>query len=71
MAVNTEPSYQYSITFCHYETDGSRGVVWQNDIWHGSAYEVKVCHGICCHFHGNKQGITYVEATYVEASKLY
>ena len=28
--------HQYSIVFCCCATDGSRGVVWQNGIWHGS-----------------------------------
>ena len=32
MAVEAEPSHQYSITFCFSVTDGSRGAVWQNDI---------------------------------------
>lgn len=35
MAVETEPSHQYSITFCCYGTDGSRGAVRQNGIRHG------------------------------------
>ena len=39
MAVEVEPSYQYSIIFCCYVTDGSRGAAWQNGIWHGSAYK--------------------------------
>ena len=46
MAVEAEPSHQYSITFCCCVTDGSRGAVWQNGVWHGSAYEAKVCHWI-------------------------
>ena len=46
MAVEVEPSHQYSITFCCCVTDGSRGAVWQNGVWHGSAYEAKVCHWI-------------------------
>jgi len=29
MAVEVEPSHQYSLTFCCCVTDGSRGVVWQ------------------------------------------
>ena len=33
MAVKAEPSYQYYITaFCCFVTDGSRGVVSQNDV---------------------------------------
>ena len=39
MAVEVEPSQQYSIKFCHRMTDGSRGAVW-----HGSTYEAKVSH---------------------------
>ena len=38
MAVEDEPSHQYSITFCCCATDGSRGAVWQNIIWHRSIY---------------------------------
>ena len=41
MIVEGEPSCQYSITFCCCVIDGSRGAVWQNGIWHGSAYEAK------------------------------
>ena len=43
IAVEVEPSCQYSITFCCCVTDGSRGAVQQNGVWHGSAYEEKVC----------------------------
>jgi len=32
IAVQAEHSYQYSITFCCYATDGSRGAAWQNDV---------------------------------------
>jgi len=32
MAIEVEPSHQYSITFCCTVTDGSRGAVWQNGI---------------------------------------
>ena len=39
MAVEAKPSHQYAVTFCCCETDGSRVAVW-----HGSAYEAKVCH---------------------------
>jgi len=46
MTVEVEPSHHYSITFCCYVTDGSRGAVWQNDISHGNAYGAKVCHWI-------------------------
>ena len=35
-----------SITFYCLVTDGSRGAFWQNGIWHGSAYEAKMCHSI-------------------------
>jgi len=45
MAVEVEPSHQYSITCCHV-TDGSRGAVWQKDVWHGGMYEAKVHHWI-------------------------
>ena len=46
MAVEAEPSYQYSITCCCHATDGSREAVWQHGVWHGSAYGAKVCHWI-------------------------
>jgi len=40
MAVEVEPSHQYSITsWCH----GSKGAIWQkNGIWHGRVCEAKV-----------------------------
>ena len=44
MAVEVEPSHQYSITFCCCVTDGSRGALWQNGMWHGRVDEAKVCH---------------------------
>jgi hypothetical protein len=43
MAVEVEPSRQYSVKFCCRATDGSRGAVWQNGIWNGGAHEAKVC----------------------------
>ena len=46
MAVEVEPSRQYSVKFCCRATDDSRGAVWQNGVWHGSAYETKVCNWI-------------------------
>ena len=45
-AVEVEPSCQYSIKFYCRATDDSRGAVWQNGVWHGSAYETKVCNWI-------------------------
>ena len=36
MAVEVEPSHQYSITFCCSVMDGSRGAAWQSGVWHGS-----------------------------------
>ena len=44
MAAEVAPSHQYSITFCCHKTDGSRGTVWQNGIWYGTACGAKVCH---------------------------
>ena len=41
MAVDAEPPHQYSIIFCCCKTDGGRGTVWQNGIWHGSVYKAK------------------------------
>lgn len=35
-------THQYSVIRCCCATDGSGGAVWQNRIWHGSAYEKKV-----------------------------
>jgi len=40
--VEAEPSHQYSVTFCCYVTDGSRRAIWQNGVWPGNVYEVKV-----------------------------
>ena len=42
MAVEVEPSHQYSITFCCCMTDDSTDAVWQNGIWHESVDEAKV-----------------------------
>jgi len=48
-----------SLTFCCWETDGIRGTVWQNDIWHEGAYEAKVycwippCRKNCTHWHSS------------------
>jgi len=39
MAVEVEPSHQYSITFYYCVTDGNRGTVRQNAIGHGSMDE--------------------------------
>ena len=39
ITVEVKPSLQHPITFCCCMTDGSRGTVWQNGIWHGSKYE--------------------------------
>jgi len=42
---------------CCCVTDGSRGEVWQNGVWHGSVYEAKVCRWVpprgrnCIHWH--------------------
>ena len=46
MRTEAEPSRQYSIIFSCHTIDGSRGAVWQNDVWHGSSYKAKVCHWI-------------------------
>ena len=42
MAVEAECSHQYPITCCCCVTDGSRGAVWQNGVWHKSVDEAKV-----------------------------
>ena len=61
--VVVEPSQQYFIIFyCH--ATNSRGAVWQNGIWHGSAYGAKVCHLIPpCR---KKNGINWHSSTLVE-----
>ena len=41
MTVEVEPLHQYSITFCCCATNGSRGAVWQNAIWHGMCMKQK------------------------------
>lgn len=57
MTVKVESSQQYSITFCHYPTDGNRSPILQNGIWHERANEQKLCHWIpprgknCTHWH--------------------
>ena len=54
-----EPSCQYYLTFCCCATDGSRGALWQNGTWHGSADEAKVrnwippCRKNCIHWHSS------------------
>ena len=44
MAVEVGPYHQYYIVICCLVTDGSRGAIWQNGIWHGSVYEEKMCY---------------------------
>ena len=62
MAVETEPFCQYCIKFCFHLTNGSRWAAWQNDIWHGSVYEVKVCHWIpTC-----GKNVTWLHLTFAE-----
>lgn len=39
MAVQTETSCQYSVTFNYHTTDGSSGKAYQNCIWHESPFE--------------------------------
>ena len=46
VAVDAEPSHQYSIPCCCRVTDGSRRAVWHSGVWHGSAYKVKACNWI-------------------------
>jgi hypothetical protein len=43
MTVEVEPYLQYSVKFSSRVADDSRGAVWQNGFWHGSACEAKVC----------------------------
>jgi len=51
MAEEVEPSHQYPITCCCCVTDSSRGALWHNGVWHGSAYETKVCDWIAEKWH--------------------
>ena len=46
MAVEVEPSRQYSVKFCCRATDDSRGAVRQNGVWHWSTFEAEVCNWI-------------------------
>ena len=46
MAVEVEPSHQYSVILCCHVTDDSRGTVLQNRICYGSVYEGRGCHWI-------------------------
>ena len=46
MAVGIETSHKYSIKCYCCITDGHRGSVWYDGVWHGSVFEVKVCHWI-------------------------
>ena len=43
MLVEAEHPHQYPITLCGCATVGSRGTIWQNGVWHGSAWGAKVC----------------------------
>jgi len=46
MAAEVQPSHQYPITFWCCVKDGNREAAWQNGVWHGRAYEAKVCQWI-------------------------
>ena len=46
MVVEGDPSWWYSIPCCFRVADGSRGAIWQNDVWHRSVYGAKVRHWI-------------------------
>jgi len=46
MAVEAEPSWQYCVTSVICATDDSRETIWQNNIWHGKVFEIKVWHWI-------------------------
>ena len=69
MAVEVEPSHQYFITFCCCETDGSRGAVWHNGVWHGSAYEANLsnwiypCGKSYTHWHSSTLAYVYGDQT--------
>jgi len=41
MAVEAEPSHQYSVMFCSCVTDISREAIWQSGVWHGSVNKAK------------------------------
>ena len=42
MAVEVNPSHQYSTMICCRATDGSSGAVWKIGVWHESVYEATV-----------------------------
>jgi len=42
MAVEVEPSHQYSIKFCCCGADSSRRAVWKSGVWCGSTHDTKV-----------------------------
>ena len=46
MAVDAEPSHQYSITFCCSATGGNRWAVWENDVRCGNVNGTNVWHWI-------------------------
>ena len=72
MAVETEPSQKYPITFCCCARAGNRGAVWQSDARHGSVYGAKVCNWIppCIDIHRcllNADGDQTVDVSTVRA----
>jgi len=58
------PSHQYSVTFCCHVTDGSRGAVWQNVVWHGNTYEANMC----CWIFSCGQSYTHWHSTFILGS---
>ena len=57
VAVEAEPSHQFSFTLCCHVTDGSRGALWQNGVWHRSADEAK-------DYYISMSGLVYVAVHY-------
>ena len=63
MAVEVEPSCQYSITLCCCVTDGSRGAVWRNGVWQ----KVNMMQRSVTEFlHVNKKGTCWHSSTLTE-----
>ena len=69
LAVEVEPSHQYSVMFCCHETDSSSWAAWHNSAWHESTFEAQVCYWIppcrnnCTHWHSSTPVNIYGDQT--------